>query len=218
METGLNQSIDTPQWAQGESELTARSDLFAAHPKTVIDFLNQRRLRHKKFSPTITHWAISDLQRRFVGRVRVLTENEDNYLEQAKVKSVDHVKGALWQTCCNLCKTRWEDTRCILFPNTCPNCKGKNVLRTTISFSDEPVRSIPFTKLIGPKTLVIALGVNENSALFIGAFGRVQDLDLSMIWITKSIPNAQHPLLEVVLGECKKVFPDLKNLIVRRPL
>ena len=80
-------------WDRYPVEQVATPEGYAANPKLVIDFYNERRRQLLKVEPNRGHELLAELERDF--KVTVITQNVDNLHERAGSSHVVHLHGEL---------------------------------------------------------------------------------------------------------------------------
>jgi len=80
-------------WERYRVEDVATPEAFARDPETVLRFYNERRTQARDKQPNPAHRAIAELEERF--EVTVVTQNVDNFHEQAGSTRVLHLHGLL---------------------------------------------------------------------------------------------------------------------------
>ena len=80
-------------WDKYPVEQVATPEGYAANPKLVIDFYNERRKQLLKVIPNRGHELVAEMERYF--QVTVITQNVDNLHERAGSTNVIHLHGEL---------------------------------------------------------------------------------------------------------------------------
>ncbi|MCF2592997.1 NAD-dependent deacylase [Bacteroides caecigallinarum] len=80
-------------WEKYPVEQVATPEGYAANPKLVLDFYNDRRKQLLKVEPNLGHRILAELEKDF--DVTVITQNVDNLHERAGSKNVIHLHGEL---------------------------------------------------------------------------------------------------------------------------
>ena len=84
-------------WDQYPVEQVATPEGYAANPKLVIDFYNERRKQLLAVKPNRGHELVSEMEKFF--NVTVITQNIDNLHERAGSTHVIHLHGELMKAC-----------------------------------------------------------------------------------------------------------------------
>lgn len=96
-ESGLDTFRDSDGlWAGYNVEEVASIEGFEANPKLVLDFYNMRRREALEHSPNEGHRILASMQDEF--NVCVITQNVDDYHEQAGSNNVIHLHGELMKS------------------------------------------------------------------------------------------------------------------------
>jgi NAD-dependent deacetylase len=77
----------------------ATHEAFAADPKMVWEFYDQRRVHLTKCSPNPGHHSLARLEK-MKPHMLLLTQNVDDLHEQAGSQRVIHIHGSIWQVRC----------------------------------------------------------------------------------------------------------------------
>ena len=91
-ESGISTFRDSDGlWEKYRVEEVATPEGFAANPKLVLDFYNQRRRELLNTKPNAGHLGLAALEKDF--DVRIITQNIDNLHERAGSSHVIHLHG-----------------------------------------------------------------------------------------------------------------------------
>ena len=97
-ESGISTFRDSDGlWERYRVEDVATPEGFAANPKLVLDFYNQRRRELLNTKPDAGHIGLAEMERDF--DVRIITQNIDNLHERAGSHHVIHLHGELMKAC-----------------------------------------------------------------------------------------------------------------------
>jgi len=100
----------------------------------VHEFYNSRRIAASKAKPNQAHLTIADWQKRWPGRVQVITQNVDCLLEKAGCDSVIHLHGDVRRMHCVECDHEWEIEQIIYDQSGCPSCRQQKTVKPGIIF------------------------------------------------------------------------------------
>lgn len=93
-ESGISTFRDSDGlWERYPVEQVATPEGYAANPKLVIDFYNERRKQLAEVKPNRGHELLAELEQQF--HVTVITQNVDNLHERAGSSQVVHLHGEL---------------------------------------------------------------------------------------------------------------------------
>jgi len=145
---------------------TWRQNFAAVH-----DFYNARRIAGAGAKPNQAHRTIADWQKRWPGRVHVVTQNVDRLLEEAGCTSVVHLHGDARLMHCVACDLEWEIPDTIYDQSGCPTCGQKKTVKPGVIFFGQPA----------PAYQVLHQLVEElqprDTALVVGTSGTVLPAD-----------------------------------------
>jgi NAD-dependent deacetylase len=101
-------------------------------------FYDARRIAVAAAKPNPAHAAIADWQKRWPGRVRILTQNVDRLLEQAGCDSVVHLHGDVHLMHCVACDLEWETEQLAYDHSGCPLCHQTKTVKPAVVFFGQP--------------------------------------------------------------------------------
>ncbi|MDR2847605.1 MAG: NAD-dependent deacylase [Bacteroidales bacterium] len=97
-ESGISTFRDSDGlWEKHRVEDVASPEGFAANPKLVLDFYNQRRRQLQECQPNAGHYGLAALEKDF--EVHIITQNVDDLHEKAGSTHVLHLHGELMKAC-----------------------------------------------------------------------------------------------------------------------
>ena len=152
-------------WEGRRFQDLATPEAFATDPETVHRFYNERRrqLRQTSVQPNAAHRALADLERRWPGRVVVVTQNVDDLHERAGQSRVIHMHGQLDRVRCVSCawSGRWEVDLGI--GHACPNCQKVGCLRPDVVwFGELPAAMDEVEDALEACDLFVAVGTSGS--------------------------------------------------------
>ncbi len=100
-------------------------------------FYNARRTAAIGVKPNLAHETIAGWQKRWPGRVRVLTQNVDPLLEQAGCKNVTHLHGDVLSMHCVACDLKWKIETAVYDQSGCPTCHQKKTVKPAVVFFNQ---------------------------------------------------------------------------------
>jgi len=158
-ESGLGTFRDADGiWSQYDLSEVATPEGFARDPAKVHGFYNARRRNLAEAVPNAAHAALARLEAE-TGAV-IVTQNVDNLLEQAGVRSVVHMHGRLMRARCADCKATWDAPLVMSPDDLCPDC-GKAATRPDIVwFGEMPQHLDRIEEAIESAALFAAIGTS----------------------------------------------------------
>lgn len=102
----------TGLWARYNPEELATPQAFTRNPELVTRWYDERRMRCAACAPNPGHFALAELERRFVAAGRdfvLLTQNVDRLHQRAGSKHVVELHGTLWEWRCIACGAEREE-------------------------------------------------------------------------------------------------------------
>jgi NAD-dependent deacetylase len=100
----------------------------------VHEFYDARRVAVAGAKPNAAHRTIAEWQKRWPGRVHVITQNVDRLLEQAGCGSVIHLHGDVHLMHCVDCEVEWEIAGAPYDQSGCPRCKERHSVKPGVVF------------------------------------------------------------------------------------
>ena len=97
-------------------------------------FYDARRIAVAKAQPNLAHRTIAEWQKRWPGRVRILTQNVDGLLEKAGCQSVVHLHGDVHRMHCVACDLEWEIEAAAYDQSGCPTCRQTKTVKPAVIF------------------------------------------------------------------------------------
>lgn len=156
-ESGLDTFRDSDGlWAGHNVQDVASIDGFNRNPQLVLDFYNQRRKEMLSHKPNKGHCVIAELEKFF--DITVITQNVDNYHEQAGSTNVIHLHGELMKS------------RPVSDPDTVYDISEDNIEINLGDTDSNGVQLRPFIVWFG-----------ENVPLYEKALNEVKDCDIFLI-------------------------------------
>ncbi len=127
-------------WEKYDPEKYATAEALRLRPKEVWEMHNELRQTIANCKPNPGHYAIVDLEKIFK-HVTVITQNVDNYHQDAGSSSVLELHGNAWRVKCTAENTSWVD-RTVPYKKLPPVCKCGAILRPDVVFFNEPLDSV----------------------------------------------------------------------------
>ena len=136
---------------------------FNKDPKLVYEFYNARRaqLQKPEISPNAAHLALAELEKKFKGRVTIVTQNVDNLHERAGSHNILHMHGELLKMRCTKSLKVFAITGELNQSTVCPCCKVVGNLRPNIVwFGEVPNGLSEIDQLLRECDLFISIGTS----------------------------------------------------------
>jgi NAD-dependent deacetylase len=150
-------------WMGWRLDEVATPEAFARQPDVVQRFydLRRRQLLAEKVAPNLAHQALAELERRWPGPVRVVTQNIDDLHERAGSQNLIHMHGELLKARCTACAAvcPWRDDLAV--PHRCPACERGGALRPhVVWFGEMPLELDAIYEALVACDLFLALGTS----------------------------------------------------------
>jgi len=152
-------------WENCRVEDVATPEGFIADPDFVQDFYNQRRskLQEASIKPNAAHQALGVLQRKFLGKITLITQNIDDLHERGGNHAVIHMHGELLKVRCTVSGHIVEHKGDIVTGDLCRCCATPAQLRPHIVwFGEMPLEMERIESAIEKSDLFIAIGTSGN--------------------------------------------------------
>lgn len=99
-----------PIWEQYDKNLVCNYKNWKQNRSLVFEFYDKINKLYSKAKPNNAHKFLANLQKQYgVNRVRIITQNVDNLLEDAGCKEVLHLHGEGGKLLCTKCNITWSD-------------------------------------------------------------------------------------------------------------
>ena len=151
-------------WEGRHVEEVASPEGFAADPKLVLNFYNQRRaqLTSGDINPNAAHIALAKLEAEYTGNVLLVTQNVDDLHERAGSKNLLHMHGELLKGICASCGDVTEVMAEQTTSQCCTQC-GMQALRPDIVwFGEMPKYMDEISDALSQCELFVSIGTSGN--------------------------------------------------------
>jgi NAD-dependent deacetylase len=150
-------------WLGWRLEDVATPEAFARDPGAVQRFydLRRRQLLAPEIGPNAAHRALANLEQRWLGSVRIVTQNIDDLHERAGSENLIHMHGELLKARCTACAavSPWRDD--LAATHLCPACSGAYALRPhVVWFGEMPLELDAIDEALVACDLFIAIGTS----------------------------------------------------------
>lgn len=148
-------------WENHRVEEVASPLGFARNPELVHRFYNLRRRQLREVKPNAGHEALALLERKWPGKVLLVTQNVDDLHERAGSKNILHMHGELNKARCASCEwlSVWEEDLHTELP--CPSCHKKGALRPHIVwFGEVPLFMDEIVQALEDCNLFLSVGTS----------------------------------------------------------
>lgn len=139
-------------------------DTWRQNFQAVHDFYDARRVAEAKAEPNAGHRTIAGWQKRWPGRVVVLTQNIDRLLERAGCTEIVKLHGDIRRMRCMACETEWEIPPQPYNQSGCPDCGSKADVKPAVVFFGEAAPRYGFmqqvAQMLRPKDSVVVVGTS----------------------------------------------------------
>lgn len=206
-------------WAQVDLEDVATPEGFQRNPKMVQDFYNARRaqLVVEKPQPNPGHLALAKLERDWLGRVLIVTQNIDNLHEEAGNKNIIHMHGELLKVTCTQCDTvrQWEQD--LHIDTSCPACHNIGTLRPhVVWFGEMPLQMEEIYEALEDADLFMSIGTSGNVYPAAGFVQAVKQMgDCHSVELNLDPSNGATLFDETVYGPASKVVPAYVDALLK---
>ena len=150
-------------WLGWRLEDVATPEAFARQPDVVQRFydLRRRQLLSPEIRPNPAHLALAELERRWPGPVRIVTQNIDDLHERADSDDLIHMHGELLKARCTCCAAVCPWHGDLAVAHRCPACGGADALRPhVVWFGEMPLGLDAIDEALAACGLFIAIGTS----------------------------------------------------------
>ena len=124
-------------WEKYDPAEVATAEALSERPEKVWEMHDALRQTLNACKPNPAHHAIAELQRLFE-HVTVITQNVDNYHQDAGSKQVIEMHGNAWRVKCTAEGTTWMD-KTVPYKELPPKCSCGAMIRPDVVFFNEPL-------------------------------------------------------------------------------
>jgi len=176
-------------WSQLRIEDVATPEAFQKNPVRVHQFYNQRRekLAAGEVEPNAAHSALARLERKWPGKVLIVTQNIDDLHERAGSQNIIHMHGELLKVRCVHCKSVTIHKTDLGIEDDCLECQLSGGLRPhVVWFGEMPLMMEQIYQALDTCDLFLSIGTSGNvypAAGFVAhirAAGRAHSLELNL--------------------------------------
>ena len=152
-------------WHNHRIEDVATPEGFKRNPALVHEFYNERRrqLHESAIQPNAAHIALARLERKFPGKVLLVTQNVDDLHERAGSQNLIHMHGELNKVRCNKTERVYECHTDVDTKTPCECCPTIGHLRPHIVwFGEMPFQMETIYDALIDCDLFISIGTSGN--------------------------------------------------------
>jgi NAD-dependent deacetylase len=205
-------------WAGAPVEEVATPEGFARDPARVHAFYNALRaqLTGGEVVPNAAHVALADLERRWPGRLLLVTQNVDDLHERAGSKRLLHMHGELLRARCARCGATHVVASDLNTASACPVCGRRGAMRPDIVwFGEMPFHMGTIAAALDACGLFVAIGTSGHvypAAGFIAEVrGRAHTVELNL-----DVSKGSHLFDESHRGPATQSVPAFVAALLRR--
>jgi len=132
-------------WTKYDPDEVCNLRTFAKNRELVFKFYNERRAQLPSLKPNAAHYGLAALQKQYgKDRVKIFTQNIDDFLERAGCEDVVHVHGKFTDLQCLKCGHVWDVGYEVMHMNDeCVNCGEVGFLKPGVVFFGENAPNYP---------------------------------------------------------------------------
>jgi NAD-dependent protein deacetylase/lipoamidase len=150
-------------WAKVSIDDVATPRAFARDPDRVHAFYNARRrkLLSPSIQPNAAHLALAKLEKLWLGKVILVTQNIDDLHERAGNTNIIHMHGQLLEAVCTKCHKVAPCREDLATTMACSVCSSKGTLRPNVVWFGEQVMAGDFIQeAAGKCDLFLSIGTS----------------------------------------------------------
>ena len=150
-------------WARYDMRKVATPEGYAADPRLVHEFYNQRRRDIAKVKPNAAHVALAQLEAAAGDRFLLVTQNIDNLHEAGGSRRLIHMHGELMKALCTQCDSRHAWNQDMGTESHCPACARPGGVRPDVVwFGEMPYHMAEIERALTTADLFISIGTSGN--------------------------------------------------------
>lgn len=146
-ESGISTFRDNEDglWTKYDPDVVANLWTWPNHKETVFKFYNERRTQLPTLKPNAAHEGLAAIQRLYgKDRVKIFTQNIDDFLERAGCEDVVHVHGKFTDMNCLDCNHVWDvGYNEVALGTPCPKCGSIAGVKPGVVFFYEDAPEYP---------------------------------------------------------------------------
>ena len=163
-ESGLDTFRDTDGlWGKIKIEDIATPEAYARNPENILKFYNKRRrsMAGDKIKPNAAHLSLVKLEKKFPGKVLLVTQNIDNLHERAGSANLLHMHGEIFKVRCDACHNVVVWKCALSLANTCNHCSTIGRMRPhVVWFGETPFHMEEIKAALELCDLFISIGTS----------------------------------------------------------
>jgi len=203
-------------WAGHRIEDVCTPEAWARNPALVWEFYSQRREQGAKAQPNPAHRALAELEKQFVDRFFLCTQNVDDLHERAGSVNLVHMHGELAKARCeNECgRPPVEDRSIYRSLNEVGRCVCGGLLRPHIVFLGEiPLGMDRIQKEIARASLMLVVGTSGSVYPAANFVHWARQGGARTVYVGPEKPLNLSAFTHVVEGKAGEVMPGLFQVI-----
>ena len=150
-------------WEEHRVEDVATPEGFAANPKLVQKFYNERRRKLFEVKPNAAHLALAKLEEKMGNNLLIVTQNIDDLHERAGTKNLIKMHGSLFEVRCVKTGKIYHWEKDITDTDLCSCCTKPQVLRPHIVwFGEMPIDMDKIVNALSQCDVFVSIGTSGN--------------------------------------------------------
>ena len=198
-------------WCGHRVEDVATPQAYAKNPALVQDFYNTRRrqLLEPSIQPNAAHFALSDLEKNWPGKVTVITQNIDDLHERAGTKNLIHMHGELLSVFCYSCGEKSTCRTDITVTHLCHKCQKTGTVRPDIVwFGEMPYRMDEIYDALSECALFLSIGTSGHVYPAAGFVAHARHSGARTIEINLEESHIASAFHEHIYGRAAETVPE----------
>lgn len=221
-ESGLDTFRDKDGiWSKVRLEDVATPEGFAANPKMVHAFYNERRrqLKDPGIVPNAAHEALAHLERQPDFDVLIVTQNIDDLHERAGSANLIHMHGEMLKARCDMCGAVMAWSGDIETHTPCPACAREGGLRPhVVWFGEMPLEMDRIYRELAVCDLFISIGTSGNVYPASGFVSHVRSLRRAhTVELNLEPSEGASFFAERIHGPASEIVPDFVTRLLSQP-
>lgn len=207
-------------WEEHRIEDVATPEGFAANPRLVHGFYNERRrqLEGGTVRPNPAHLALARLEAEWPGDVLLVTQNIDDLHERAGSRRVIHMHGELLKARCAACDIVYGISGDLDVDSGCPGCSVAGAARPhVVWFGEMPLQLDQIFESLNGCGLFAAIGTSGNVYPAAGFVQEARAVGARTVEINLEPSAVATSFDEVRIGRASEQVPRWVNELLAGP-
>ena len=202
-------------WNKFNPTELANPRTFARDPGRVHEFYNMRRANCVDANPNEAHFALAKLERDYVGKVLIVTQNVDDLHQRAGSVNVLQMHGALLRARCSTCGVKWNATLVMSPDDRCPTCGAQSCRPDVVWFGESPYHMAEIRTAIATCDQFVVIGSSGSVYPAAGLAAIAKESGSQTLSINLDTPSGADHFDRQLLGPATRMVPRWVEQVLR---